>query len=556
MKTLRYILPLRHSSRCFGWIRHTLPAALIIGSAILFPSPDAFAQEETDPPLQVLVKEIKTPDQLSDEISGKLTNLNERVYQLSLNATNAVDNLFTKNQKKHMKNQYDRNKNSNAKLAKEKAFKNMGKKDKFKEKKKDTDAVLATDDAAQADDSEYDPDDLADLSQMLTDVDVLVGDTEEALEDLQKVKEQKELAMQLLAEGMDPEMIESELRKRHPVYDDLEGLLDGSHHDHAFYVAIKAAKLASVGFSMAYDINDSVCNQDTAGWNASAAGAIFASIAGVMELVAEGLEINMYVSDGDQSRKMIRCIAQIGTEHAEMINELATVTSGVATITEDAGELSESVDQLHTKVDRLDYRMTMLSNDVAAINRRLDSMDQMLVARLNYIEQLLCTPQGSRPGFPIKSKTEAVSVGTVATSGVSSTASGSQMTAMDSWRYTYFGTVTNTAPLGDLDDYEGDGSVNLLEFGLATDPTVSNTVPVQYAVADAVIEYTYQRNKAALDELDFEVCWSDDLTNKKWSSTGVTESIIEDNGEIEIVLATVPKGTSDYRFITLFVSRK
>ena len=64
---------------------------------------------------------------------------------------------------------------------------------------------------------------------------------------------------------------------------------------------------------------------------------------------------------------------------------------------------------------------------------------------------------------------------------------------------------------------------------------------------------TYTRSRAAMtDGITFSVEWSDTLG--VWSSAGVSEQLISDDGTVQTVKATIPAGPSAKRFIHLKVS--
>ncbi len=54
-------------------------------------------------------------------------------------------------------------------------------------------------------------------------------------------------------------------------------------------------------------------------------------------------------------------------------------------------------------------------------------------------------------------------------------------------------------------------------------------------------------------ELTFQVQWTDTLA--AWSSLGVTEAILSDNGLVQQVQATLPAGAAGRRFVNLKVTR-
>jgi hypothetical protein len=69
-----------------------------------------------------------------------------------------------------------------------------------------------------------------------------------------------------------------------------------------------------------------------------------------------------------------------------------------------------------------------------------------------------------------------------------------------------------------------------------------------------MIEFFYSRAKAAIaDGITFNVEWSDDLSSPNWSSVGVTEEIISDDGTLQQVKASLSDGNGTRRFLHLKV---
>ncbi|HEY1120607.1 MAG TPA: choice-of-anchor D domain-containing protein, partial [Haloferula sp.] len=122
------------------------------------------------------------------------------------------------------------------------------------------------------------------------------------------------------------------------------------------------------------------------------------------------------------------------------------------------------------------------------------------------------------------------------------------------WRDQYFDSTEDTGAAADNADPDNDGVENLLEFATGADPTESSPVetPVSRPLA-GTIGFTYTRNKLATAEVIYTVEWSDTLTGA-WSSNGVSETVIADDGTLETVLATLPAG-SEGRFVHLKVTR-
>ena len=67
------------------------------------------------------------------------------------------------------------------------------------------------------------------------------------------------------------------------------------------------------------------------------------------------------------------------------------------------------------------------------------------------------------------------------------------------------------------------------------------------------LDFTYTRSLAAMsDGMTFTVEWTDTLAIGSWSNTGVTEEIINDNGTVQKVKASIPIG-NNRRFVHLKV---
>ncbi len=123
------------------------------------------------------------------------------------------------------------------------------------------------------------------------------------------------------------------------------------------------------------------------------------------------------------------------------------------------------------------------------------------------------------------------------------------------WRFTHFGTGASTGTSADLADPNGDGENNLLEFATAQSPSAATTATAALARNGAMLEFTYARANAALaDGFIFSVEWSNTLNGTDWSTSGVTQQILSDNGTMQTVKASVSAG-STRRFLRLNISK-
>ncbi len=120
------------------------------------------------------------------------------------------------------------------------------------------------------------------------------------------------------------------------------------------------------------------------------------------------------------------------------------------------------------------------------------------------------------------------------------------------WRLRYFGQTENIGIAADLADPDGDGVSNLTEFATGTDPTLRSRPPGVTAVEGANLSFTYTRSNAAVaDGVAFTVEWTTTLPGKAWSTAGVTETVLSDDGTLQTVKALVPRKGSRALFLHL-----
>jgi autotransporter-associated beta strand protein len=129
------------------------------------------------------------------------------------------------------------------------------------------------------------------------------------------------------------------------------------------------------------------------------------------------------------------------------------------------------------------------------------------------------------------------------------------LTGAEAWRLTHFGTTANAGTAADTFDANGDGEVNFYEYATGQNPNAATQAATALLKNGATLEFTYTRANAALaDGVIFTVEWSDTLAPGSWSSAGVSEQILTDNGMVQIVRASVAAG-SGRRFLRLKVSK-
>jgi len=114
----------------------------------------------------------------------------------------------------------------------------------------------------------------------------------------------------------------------------------------------------------------------------------------------------------------------------------------------------------------------------------------------------------------------------------------------DIWRNFNFQDPANSGTAADLADPDQDGIANLVERGLALDPTVPDAaaaLPVMVKDRE-FFRLTYTRSLSATD-LQCQAFWSSDLTN--WSSTGITDQLISTQPNRQIREASIPLNNLD-----------
>ena len=122
----------------------------------------------------------------------------------------------------------------------------------------------------------------------------------------------------------------------------------------------------------------------------------------------------------------------------------------------------------------------------------------------------------------------------------------------DDWRLAKFGSESaNPIISGDLADPDGDGIVNLLEYAFALEPLTVSSAPAM-ALAVGEITLTYRKNLFA-SELTYLVQKSSDVAT--WSPATPTEEILSDDGNVQVIRASVPVSAAPAKFLRIHISR-
>ena len=121
--------------------------------------------------------------------------------------------------------------------------------------------------------------------------------------------------------------------------------------------------------------------------------------------------------------------------------------------------------------------------------------------------------------------------------GVASTpVSATTYTAVENWRVANFGTAINSGNAADSADPSGDGIPNLVKYAMGLNPLASTTTGITATAANGVMTMNYTLADAATGAT-VQAWWSNDL--QTWSTAGLTQTMLSDNGTIQLWQATV-----------------
>ena len=122
-----------------------------------------------------------------------------------------------------------------------------------------------------------------------------------------------------------------------------------SHTYAELQIMLAAAKAAA----LAYNSCDSGCNQDAMGFNCSAVCVVLAVASGIVDTISDACELQDDTVTAEQVDAACDCLNQIGEE-------------------------------------------------ISGLKEQLGDLSEMLEERFNEVVELLNTPQGQRPEFPVK----------------------------------------------------------------------------------------------------------------------------------------------------------
>ena len=126
---------------------------------------------------------------------------------------------------------------------------------------------------------------------------------------------------------------------------------------------------------------------------------------------------------------------------------------------------------------------------------------------------------------------------------------GAPSTPVETWRNTHFGTYNNSGDASDTADPDADGSVNLLERALGSNPLTGDTFgrPVAHSGAPG-FSFTYNRSRAATD-VTLVVEISSDMTTISWREATSADGAItlSDDSHPDVQTYRFTATTSDSR---------
>lgn len=142
-------------------------------------------------------------------------------------------------------------------------------------------------------------------------------------------------------------------------------------------------------------------------------------------------------------------------------------------------------------------------------------------------------------------------------SGMASSADQTISTAntVANWRLTHFNTTANSGLAADTADDDHDGIPNLLEYAMNLPPRTAGVLPVAATRNGASFEYVYTRSVSAVNAgTTYTVEQSASLSAPSWTSAGVVQTVVGDDGITQQVKAVIPMGAAARSFVRLSVS--
>jgi hypothetical protein len=142
---------------------------------------------------------------------------------------------------------------------------------------------------------------------------------------------------------------------------------------------------------------------------------------------------------------------------------------------------------------------------------------------------------------------------------VSLTIGDGQLSGLQQWRLSYFGTPDNTGNASNDADIDGDGLKNIFEYAFNTSPTNSNSSPLAFGIVNDHLVLTFPRKHPAPTDISYLYEVSSDLTSAVWNSgpSYFTETVTDNLNGTETVSVTLNSSVSgsQRRFVRLRISQ-
>lgn len=134
-----------------------------------------------------------------------------------------------------------------------------------------------------------------------------------------------------------------------------------------------------------------------------------------------------------------------------------------------------------------------------------------------------------------------------------------QLTPLQQWRLTYFGTTNATGDAANDADADGDGLKNIFEYAFNTNPTNANASPLTFNIVNDHLQLAFPRKHPAPADITYLYEVSSDLASGLWNSgpAYTTENVTDNLNGTETVAVTIAvnvSGTSA-RYLRLRISQ-
>jgi len=124
------------------------------------------------------------------------------------------------------------------------------------------------------------------------------------------------------------------------------------------------------------------------------------------------------------------------------------------------------------------------------------------------------------------------------------------------WKMANFGASAGDPTVaGDLVDSQNDGMPNLMKYALGKSPVAPSTTGITIQNIGGMLTMNYTVASAATDVTVTASCTSNLNDPTSWTTTGVTQTMLSDNGTIQQWQATVPESSASTLFMHLTVTK-